>query len=88
MVSVRLGVFCLPEVFLSFSSSVFTRELNYNKSCLPRLPVEIVFGLPAGTGVSNTEHAHTLVDTDIDVSSKVHLLAILGSSIASVRSLL
>lgn len=86
--SVRLGAFCVPEVFVFFSSSVFMREPNYNKPCLPRLPVEIVFGLPAGSVVSNIEHAHILVDTAIDVSSELPLLTILGSIIASVKSLL
>lgn len=60
MVSVCLGVFCVPEAaFFFFSSSIFTREPNYNKSCLPRLPVEVVFGLPAANGASNTEHTKT-----------------------------
>lgn len=90
MVSVLLGVFCVPEVFLFFSSSVFTSEPNYIKSCLPRLPVEIVFGLllELEWQYRAHEHTHMLVDIDIDVSSKVPLLAILGSSIASVKPLL
>lgn len=38
------GASVFPGVFLYFNPPVFTREPNYKESCLPGLPVEVVFG--------------------------------------------